>query len=103
MKIALLDGEEVLATEQANHGSGGGWLYVTNRRVIFEPNALSFGSRVREIPLEDIDDVGPHNLLGIIPDGMEIWTRDGKRHRFVVWGRRRLIDMIHVCKSGIVE
>jgi hypothetical protein len=33
---------------------------------------------------------------------MEIETFDGVRYRFVFWGRDRIIDMIHVCKSGKV-
>ena len=106
MKSELLDGEELLAEAMANLFRGwegvGGRLYVTNRHVIFESHFINFQRGVTEIPLDEIDDARPRNNLGFIPNGMEILTREGTRYRFVVWGRKRLIDMIHVCKSGAV-
>ncbi len=106
MRTELLDGERLLADEMANLFRGwesvGGRLYVTNRRVIFESHFLNIRRGATEIPLGHIEDVVPRNNLGFIPNGMEIRTRDGSRYRFVTWGRRRLIDMIHVCKSDVL-
>jgi hypothetical protein len=72
----------------------GGRLIITNDRLWFESHALNFQRGVTEIPVEDIADVRPRNNLGFIPNGMEVETHDGVRHRFVVWGRDRLIDLI---------
>lgn len=106
MKTELLDGEQLLADGLANLFRGwegvGGRLYVTNRRVIFESHMVNIRRGVTEIPLADIEEVRPRNNLWVIPNGMEIETRDGIRYRFVVWGRKQIIDMIEVCKSGAV-
>ena len=104
MKTKLMDGERLLAGEMANLFRGwesvGGRLYVTNRRVIFEPHFLNFRRRVTEMPLTEIEEVRPRNTLGLIPNGMEVETCEGVRYQFVVWGRERIIDMIQVCKGG---
>ena len=106
MKTEFLDGEELLADKMANLFRGwegvGGRLYVTNRRVIFESHFLNIRHGVTVLPLTEIEDVRPRNNLWVIPNGMEIETRDGVRYRFVTWGRDRLIDMIHVCKGAAV-
>jgi GRAM domain len=106
MTFDLMDGERLLAEELANLFRGwegvGGRLYITNRRLRFEAHALNIQRGATDIPWEDIADVRPRNNLWIIPNGMEIETRDGVCYRFVVWGRKRLIDMIQVCKSGAV-
>ncbi len=104
MKTELLPGERVLADEMGSLFRGwesvGGRIYVTNRRVIFESHGLNLQRGNTEIPLEEIVEARRRNTLFIVPNGMEIETRDGTRYRFVVWTRARLIDMIAVCKTG---
>ena len=104
MNTELWPGEQVLADEMGSLFRGwesvGGRIYVTNRRVIFESHGLNLQRGTTEIPLENIVEARRRNTLFIIPNGMEIETRDGVRYRFVVWTRARLIDMIAVCKSG---
>jgi hypothetical protein len=77
----------------ANWVNAAGMLYVTNRRLIFEPIGLSFQDRTA-IPFDDVASVRPRNFLWIIPDGLEVLTRDGVRYRFKVWSRDHLIDLI---------
>jgi hypothetical protein len=45
----------------------------------------------------------PRNTPGIVPNAMEVETRDGVCCRFALWGRDRMIDRIHVCKSRAVR
>jgi hypothetical protein len=80
-----------------------GLLYVTNRRLIFEPVGFSLQTGCTAIPFENIAVVRPRNSLWVIPDGMEIETRDGSRYHFKVWSRDRLIGMIQGCLSGAVR
>jgi hypothetical protein len=79
-----------------------GLIYITNLRLIFEPLGFSLQTGSATIPFENIAVVRPRNSLWVIPDGMEIETRDGSRYHFKVWSRDRLIDMIQHCMSGAV-
>jgi hypothetical protein len=106
MNTKLWPGERVLTDAMGSLFRGwesvGGQIYITSRRLIFESHALNIQRGTTEITLENIAVARPRNTLWLIPNGMEIETRDGVRYRFVVWARARLIDMIHVCKSGAV-
>jgi hypothetical protein len=95
MKTELRHDEEMLAQEMANLGSAGGHLYVTDRRLIFEPHGLNFRRGATEIPLDDIEDVRPCNTLWLVPNGLEVRLRGGKRRRFVVWNRQALMELIY--------
>ena len=72
----------------------GGLIYLTNRRLIFEPVGVSLRTDSTTIPLGSIAVVRPRNSLWLIPDALEIETRDGVRYHFKVWSRARLIDLI---------
>jgi GRAM domain len=103
MNSKLRSGERVLSEESATLVGGlrnvnwvnvSGLIYITNRRLIFEPVGWPFKTDSTTIPLDSIAVVRPRNSLWFIPDSMEIETRDGDRYHFKVWSRDRLIDMI---------
>jgi hypothetical protein len=103
MKSKLRSGERVLIEESATLVGGlrnvnwlnvGGLIYITNRRLIFEPVGWPFQTDSTTIPLDSIAVVRPRNTLWLIPDSMEIETRAGARYHFKVWSRDRLIDLI---------
>jgi hypothetical protein len=96
--VGPLANEEILADVVANLFRGiesvNGRMKITNRRVLFEPSALTLQKNPAEIPLSDIAEVGKRNTMGLIPNGMSIRTRAGVQYKFVVWGRDRLIGII---------
>jgi hypothetical protein len=96
--IELDPGESLFASAPANLFRGwegvGGVLYITDRRIRFESHRWNGRTGPTEIPLDVVTAVRPANNLGLIPNGMLVETEEGKSYRFVVWGRRRLIDLI---------
>lgn len=79
----------------------GGKLTLTNRRLVFEPNAIDakvipgMKDTVWEAQLKWIEDVSPRDTLGIIPNGIYIKLKSGDGYSFVVWGRSQLIALIN--------
>jgi hypothetical protein len=90
--------EQLLADVPANLFRGiegvGGRLRITNRRVVFEAHAFNIQTAPAEIPLEQIAEVRKRLTWKLIPNGLLIRTKDGPEYKFVVWGRRRLIELI---------
>jgi hypothetical protein len=79
----------------------GGRITLTNQRVLFEPNKMTPQSTALAIPLSAIESVVPSNSLGIVPDCIIIRCHSGEKHRFYVWGRKRIISMLQECRSRV--
>lgn len=73
----------------------GGKLILTNKRIIFKPHALNFQTQQEEILYKDISSVGERSTGGLIPNGMFVVTKSGYEYKFVVWGRKELINYIN--------
>lgn len=89
-------GEPILKQGGANRagkwGNVGGWLYLTDARLVFVPQG--FGSRPAvSIPLADVVAAEPGRTLGLIPNTLRLRTAGGCV-RFVVWGRRGWAEAI---------
>ena len=93
-------GELPVHSGPANHWRGvesvGGWLYLTNQRLLFTPHAVGFQTRPSDIALSDIASVEASASLWIIPNQMVVVTRSGAREKFVVQGREQWIGMLRV-------
>src|SRR5262249_29335551 len=87
----LSEGERLLKHGLANHYRGmvnvGGWLYLTDRRLLFQPAPGNFHKQDLSIPLTEVTDVEACMTLGIIPNGLRVKTT-ATTERFVLWGRR---------------
>ena len=99
MKTKLTEGEQVIRKGKANHFVGitnvGGNLYLTNKRVIFETNALNFiQEHTWSLEYNNIKEIGKKNTLFIIPNGITLISNDNKTDRFVVFGRDKWIKDI---------
>ncbi len=86
--ITLQDHEVVWDVTPAG---AGGVLYVTDRRLRYQPR---HGADAGEVLLRDVAAVRPWNLLGLLPFGVAVVTRDGRRHTLRVRGRRALMALI---------
>lgn len=103
MKTPLLSGETPVKDGGANLQRGietvGGWLYLTNQRVVFESHAFNVQTGVTGIPLASISGIRKCwtkflNLIPLFPNSFGITTNEGDEYRFVAFGRQAWIDAI---------
>ena len=103
MKTPLLSGETPVKDGGANLQRGvetvGGWLYLTNQRVVFESHAFNVQTGVTEIPLASISGIRKCwtkflNLIPLFPNSFGITTKEGDEYRFVTFGRQAWLDAI---------
>jgi len=99
------DAEEIQGKYGANLFRGleavGGRIIVTNQRLLFEAHRVNLQSGPLDIPLREIADVVPSRTLGVVPNGMVVHCRSGQQYRFVVWGRKRIIELIEQQRSRL--
>jgi hypothetical protein len=83
--------ENVIHSGPANHFKGieavGGKLFLTDRRLRFRSHKFNAQPHDESYPIEAIVSVEPARTLGIVPNGVLVHLRDGRRERFVVGGR----------------
>jgi hypothetical protein len=103
MKTPLLSGETLVKDGAANLQRGietvGGWLYLTNQRLIFESHAFNILTGSTIIPLASITGARKCwtkflNLIPLFPNSVAIATKEGKEYRFVMFSRQAWIDAI---------
>jgi hypothetical protein len=79
--------EQLLKESPANLvrtvGRVGGWLYLTDQRLLFQPHRFNTNKDELSIPLLEIEEVGDYAVAGWIPTGLQITTSEGLR-RFVI-------------------
>ncbi len=94
-EVALEPGEAERWSALANQKRGwraiGGILSATERRVIFRPNRVDrrFGGTVWTVPLTEVAAIGRrgptfHPFDGGLRSRLQIMTRDGAEHLFVI-------------------
>ncbi len=103
MKTQLLPDETVvkegLANMQRIIGATGGKLFLTNQRLVFEPHALNIRRGAVIIPLSSVAGARKCwtrllNLIPMVPNGLAVSSTEGKKYRFVVWGRQEWVSAI---------
>ncbi len=93
-----LPGEVLLRDGPANHfrnGEGvGGWLYLTDQRVLFRSHKFNIQPHEWSMPLTNITNVQTVLTFGIIPNGLRLSAQSGQIEKFVVEGNRRWREQI---------
>jgi hypothetical protein len=96
--------ETVLHHGPANHFKGiegvGGKLFLTNKRLRFRSHKINVQTHDESYPIETIASVEPSRSLGIVPNGLLVHLRDGRRERFVVSGRGDWVSSIRSTLKG---
>ncbi|CAM5208240.1 GRAM domain-containing protein OS=Ureibacillus acetophenoni OX=614649 GN=SAMN05877842_1073 PE=4 SV=1 [Ureibacillus acetophenoni] len=72
----------------------GGHLTITDKRLIFKAHKFNIQGGVTEINMSDIVSVTKANTLKIIPNRIIVKTKDGNEHKFVVYKRDKLVQLI---------
>ncbi|WP_157950295.1 GRAM domain-containing protein [Vallitalea okinawensis] len=88
---SICDVQKILISGGANHFIGkesvGGWLILTEDRLIFESHKANIQCHTLTVPIKDIIEIKPKRTLKLIPNGFTIATRDTDIHQFVVNNR----------------
>ena len=78
-------GETVLYSGLANHFVGweavGGKLYLLKDRLEFQSHSLNIQNHHLVIPLQEIKEILVYHSVGIIPNGLTIVTKEGKKEK----------------------
>lgn len=100
---STLEGERLLKEGPVNHfrrGEGvGGYLYLTEGRLLFRSHGFNVQDHELSIPLEDVLEVRACMTAFVVPNGLRISIARGTE-RFVVEGRRSWIDAIRDAQSA---
>jgi hypothetical protein len=99
-------GEDLVKQGGANHFRNlegvGGWMYLTDQRLLFRSHSMNIQRHELSIPLREISEVKPCMTFGLIPNGLEIRTADEQREKFVVEDRRDWAKKILEAKARLV-
>lgn len=90
-------GEQLLKQGPANHfrrgESVGGFLYLTDSRLLFRSHRYNIQEHERSIPLPEVRDVQPCMTMIVVPNGICVVTEEGE-DRFVVEDRKSWVKAI---------
>ena len=88
-------GEHVIFRSPANHlrvAEGvGGWLIMTDDRLLFRPHKLNVQTEDWSVPLAEVARLEPRSTAWVIPNGIRVVSERGEE-RFVVDDRARWVD-----------
>ena len=97
-----LEGERIRHQGPANHFRGwegvGGWLYLTDKRLLFQSHGFNVQRHELSMPLTEVADVQACSTAWVIPNGLRIVT-EKSAERFVVEGRRDWVEQIRLAKG----
>jgi hypothetical protein len=97
-----LEGERIRKQGPANHFRGwegvGGWLYLTDKRLLFRSHGFNVQRHELSMPLAEVADVQACSTAWVIPNGLRLVTEKGAE-RFVVEGRRDWVDQIRLARG----
>ncbi|MDR3219881.1 MAG: hypothetical protein LBU22_13070 [Dysgonamonadaceae bacterium] len=91
-QIKIAEGEDLIFSGAANHFVNregvGGQLYLLSNKIQFQSHNFNIQPHGLVIEIKQIKKVAFYNILGIIPTGISIYTKDGKQEKFVVNNRK---------------
>ncbi|MGB6066297.1 MAG: PH domain-containing protein [Desulfomonilaceae bacterium] len=105
MERPTFAGEDLVKEGGANYFRNieavGGWIYLTDQRLLFKSHSINVQRHELSIPLEKISEAKPCMTYGIIPNGVKIRTSDGNTEKFVVEDRKDWVKNILDAKERV--
>jgi hypothetical protein len=102
-EIKNIEGKTVIHSGGANHflngEAVGGKLYLLTDRLEFKSHNFNIQNHEFAIDLKQIKYIQFFNTLGLIPNGLEIHTMDGRIEKFVVGGRKQWKNELEKLKN----
>lgn len=101
----LLENESLIKEGGANHFKNmegvGGWIYLTDKRILFKSHSVNIQKHELSIPLHKISEAKACMTFRVIPNGLRIQTTDGNEEKFVVEGRSDWVKNILEARTQI--
>ena len=72
----------------------GGKVAFDETGLTFRSHALNIQTGDTRIDYDQIEMIRKVNTFGVIPNGMLIITKDFRRHQFVIYHRKKVIDFL---------
>lgn len=95
-EVVLYDGP---ANHLINHRAIGGWLFLTDKRLLFRSHKFEPQPHEWSLPLSEIGDVRTAMTLRVVPNGLRIHSTSGQIDHFVVEGNRRWREQVLAAKA----
>lgn len=96
--LKVIGGEKIILDGPANHFMGkesvGGYLYLTKKEIIFNSHNLNIQVHETVIPIEQIFEVKTTLTCGLVPNGLQIITKNSVE-KFVVANRKYWVQKIN--------
>jgi len=103
IKQEMSKSNNILYDGAANHFRGkeavGGWLFLTDKAIIFKSHGYNVQNNEMVIPLENVNHIIRTNNFGIVPNVIMITTSTNQAERFVVHSREIWIQKITQAKG----
>jgi hypothetical protein len=101
------EGELLVHQGPANHFAGiearGGWLILTESTLHFKSHNKNFNNKPLLVKNDNIRGVKSSNTLGIIPNGILVILKDGKKERLVVQKRKEWLQAFNSIRIEIIK
>lgn len=72
----------------------GGKIYFNDTGLTFQSHSLNIQTGEIRIEYSQISKIAKRNTLGIVPNGISIFTKDGFEHKFVIYNRNSVIAFL---------
>lgn len=86
--------EKIAANYMRGKEAVGGWIYFDENGLTFKSHAVNLQTGETRIEYADIRDVKKRNTLGIVPNGISVYTNDDFEHKFVIHDREQVIEFL---------
>lgn len=73
----------------------GGHLHFYENYMIFKSHALNIQTGEQTIEYSQMVKIAKRNTLGIVPNGISVFTKDGFEHKFVIFNRNSVIEFLN--------
>ncbi len=87
-------GQSIVANYFKGIEAVGGKLFFDETGMTFKSHALNIQSGETRIQYDQISRISKRNTLGIVPNGMSVFTANGFEHKFVINHREDIIAFL---------
>lgn len=87
--------QKILANYFRGTEAVGGKIYFDELGMAFKSHAFNFQVGDTRIEYRDIVKASARNTLGLVPNGLSVFTKDGFEHKFVIYHRKDVIEFLN--------